>query len=347
MLAAADKVFARRLVHAACACRTSTTPTRALRSRSANTRSGTPATPGSWISCSHGSARTARARMLVYNQGAMTNGPFRLNRYPSGARELRRLLASSRFPCARGRGSAPAKRSRTAGPRRQRQRQPSASSGSTAIVSNTALQPVGVAEHAEQRRAHAAEPDRQADRHPGGHAEPARQVLLAHHDRDRERRDRGGAGKRREHDREHRARQQEARRSAAAAADIDPISTVRRPKRSASGPPTSVPDGAAEQHRRQRRVAERLARVQDADVVERDERDQAEVHERAQRDHRCQQRERPPGLGLVAAAARVRRRRRCGSSSVAGARGSARPPSATSAPARTRCRAGRTRSSAA
>jgi hypothetical protein len=46
----------------------------------------------SWIA-THG-----RTRMLTYNQGAMTNGPFRLNRYPAGARELRRLLASSRFP---------------------------------------------------------------------------------------------------------------------------------------------------------------------------------------------------------------------------------------------------------
>lgn len=46
----------------------------------------------SWI------ASHRRARMLVYNQGAMTNGPFRLNRFPSGARELRRLLASPKFP---------------------------------------------------------------------------------------------------------------------------------------------------------------------------------------------------------------------------------------------------------
>jgi hypothetical protein len=39
-----------------------------------------------------------RTRMLIYNQGAMTNGPFRLNRFPAGAHELRRLLASSTFP---------------------------------------------------------------------------------------------------------------------------------------------------------------------------------------------------------------------------------------------------------
>jgi hypothetical protein len=39
-----------------------------------------------------------RTRMLIYNQGAMTNGPFRLDRYPSGARELRHLLSSSTFP---------------------------------------------------------------------------------------------------------------------------------------------------------------------------------------------------------------------------------------------------------
>ena len=46
--------------------------------------------PGGWIQ--------QQGNMQIYNQGAMTNGPFRLNRYPSGARELRRLLASSRFP---------------------------------------------------------------------------------------------------------------------------------------------------------------------------------------------------------------------------------------------------------
>jgi hypothetical protein len=48
--------------------------------------------PFSWI------ASHQRTRMLIYNQGAMTNGPFRLNRFPSGAHELRRLLASAKFP---------------------------------------------------------------------------------------------------------------------------------------------------------------------------------------------------------------------------------------------------------
>jgi hypothetical protein len=39
-----------------------------------------------------------RTRMLVYYQGAEVNGPFRLSHYPAGARELRRLLASAKFP---------------------------------------------------------------------------------------------------------------------------------------------------------------------------------------------------------------------------------------------------------
>jgi hypothetical protein len=36
-------------------------------------------------------------RMLVYNQGKRTDGPFRLNRYPRAARALRSLLNLSRF----------------------------------------------------------------------------------------------------------------------------------------------------------------------------------------------------------------------------------------------------------
>jgi hypothetical protein len=40
----------------------------------------------------------ARVRMLIYNQGAATDGPFRLRRYPAGAAALRHQLASSRFP---------------------------------------------------------------------------------------------------------------------------------------------------------------------------------------------------------------------------------------------------------
>jgi hypothetical protein len=39
-----------------------------------------------------------RARMLIYNQGLEPAGPFRLSRYPNAAHELRRQLASSRFP---------------------------------------------------------------------------------------------------------------------------------------------------------------------------------------------------------------------------------------------------------
>jgi hypothetical protein len=43
-------------------------------------------------------ASHTRTRMLVYNQGAMTNGPFRLSRYPRSERALRGWLAGSKFP---------------------------------------------------------------------------------------------------------------------------------------------------------------------------------------------------------------------------------------------------------
>ena len=38
-----------------------------------------------------------RVRMALYNEGERENGPFRLSRYPSSRREIRRLLAPSRF----------------------------------------------------------------------------------------------------------------------------------------------------------------------------------------------------------------------------------------------------------
>ena len=38
-----------------------------------------------------------RVRMAVYNQGAVTDGPFRLNRYPRSKAALRRALAHRRF----------------------------------------------------------------------------------------------------------------------------------------------------------------------------------------------------------------------------------------------------------
>ena len=38
-----------------------------------------------------------RVRMALYNQGERENGPFRLSRFPSSRREIRRLLAPSRF----------------------------------------------------------------------------------------------------------------------------------------------------------------------------------------------------------------------------------------------------------
>jgi hypothetical protein len=38
-----------------------------------------------------------RTRMLVYNQGGATNGPFRLKQFPAGASALRHQLASPRI----------------------------------------------------------------------------------------------------------------------------------------------------------------------------------------------------------------------------------------------------------
>jgi hypothetical protein len=40
----------------------------------------------------------SRTRMLIYNQGQLTNGPLRLKHYPNGAAALRHHLASSKFP---------------------------------------------------------------------------------------------------------------------------------------------------------------------------------------------------------------------------------------------------------
>ena len=39
----------------------------------------------------------ARVRMALYNQGERNEGPFRLSRYPSSRREIRRLIAAPRF----------------------------------------------------------------------------------------------------------------------------------------------------------------------------------------------------------------------------------------------------------
>jgi hypothetical protein len=39
-----------------------------------------------------------RTRMLVYNEGMVSDGPFRLSRYPQAARALRQALASARYP---------------------------------------------------------------------------------------------------------------------------------------------------------------------------------------------------------------------------------------------------------
>jgi hypothetical protein len=35
--------------------------------------------------------------MALYNQGERENGPFRLSRYPSSRKEIKRLFASPRF----------------------------------------------------------------------------------------------------------------------------------------------------------------------------------------------------------------------------------------------------------
>jgi len=51
-----------------------------------------------WI---HGHPRVG---MVVYNQGALTNGPFRLNRYPRSTAALRRALAHRRFSVTAGLG---------------------------------------------------------------------------------------------------------------------------------------------------------------------------------------------------------------------------------------------------
>jgi len=36
--------------------------------------------------------------MLIYNQGLVSKGPFRLSRYPLAAAELQRKLSGRRFP---------------------------------------------------------------------------------------------------------------------------------------------------------------------------------------------------------------------------------------------------------
>ena len=42
-------------------------------------------------------ASHARVRMALYNQGERENGPFRLSRFPSSRREIRRRMASPRY----------------------------------------------------------------------------------------------------------------------------------------------------------------------------------------------------------------------------------------------------------
>lgn len=42
-----------------------------------------------------------RVRMLVYNEGARENGPFRLGGKPRSRRALKRLLSAGRYPAAR------------------------------------------------------------------------------------------------------------------------------------------------------------------------------------------------------------------------------------------------------
>ena len=38
-----------------------------------------------------------RVKMALYNQGALTNGPFRLSRYPRSRAAIRKALARPRF----------------------------------------------------------------------------------------------------------------------------------------------------------------------------------------------------------------------------------------------------------
>jgi hypothetical protein len=38
-----------------------------------------------------------RVKMLLYNQGNLSNGPFRLSRYPASRAAIRRALAKPRY----------------------------------------------------------------------------------------------------------------------------------------------------------------------------------------------------------------------------------------------------------
>ena len=180
------------------------------------------------------------------------------------------------------------------------------------------LQPGGVGEHAEDRGRDAADADREPERHARRDPEPARQVLLPHHDRDAERHH-GHEADRRPAARRRRARSGASMNASSSGiwATIEPTSTLRRPIRSTSRPPTSVPIAPATSIAASAVLRRRLAGAVLADEPDRRERLQAEVDPRsAPRRPRSASRTRPsrprersaarPRAALSAAAAALR-----------------------------------------
>ena len=100
----------------------------------------------------------------------------------------------------------------------------------------------------------AAEADREADRESRGHADTAGHVLLAHDEADAERADHGHAREEERDDADRTADEHVDERSAAATTMKLPSSTRRRPTRSASGPPISVPSAPAKRKSASSRV---------------------------------------------------------------------------------------------
>jgi hypothetical protein len=81
-----------------------------------------------------------RVRMLAYNQGNRTNGPFRLYRYPSASRVMRKALRSPRYTGRTPGGApklAPVGRKRSSRPRSAPRQAPSAAPrAATAVVAS-------------------------------------------------------------------------------------------------------------------------------------------------------------------------------------------------------------------
>ena len=131
-----------------------------------------------------------------------------------------------------------------------------------------------------ERPAHS---DGRPERDARGHAEPVGQVLLADHDRDRERADNGGADQRDQGEgeryrREDEGGQQRAGERQADEQDRAAADAVRDP------PAGHGPGGARGEHRGEGDVADRLRGVERGDEPHRHEGEQAEVDARAQRD---------------------------------------------------------------